>query len=97
MNRSTFKNPGVVERLNGLVAVKINAEDDKKINGYSGRELASRYGVAGYPALMVLGPGGEVRSRTSGFLDAREFLQWVEDGVSRSSVRRSSAAAKPES
>ena len=82
MNRSTFKDPVVVERLNDLVAVKINAEDDKKINGYSGRELASRYGVAGYPALMVLGPGGEVRSRTSGFLNARDFLEWVEDGVS---------------
>jgi thiol:disulfide interchange protein len=82
MNRSTFKDPVVVERLNDLVAVKINAEDAKKINGYSGRELASRYGVAGYPALMMLGPGGEVRSRTSGFLDARDFLEWVEDGVS---------------
>ena len=81
MNRSTFKDPGVVERLNELVAVKINAEDDKRINGYSGRELASRYGVAGYPALMVLDPGGEVRSRTSGFLSAREFLKWVENGV----------------
>ena len=81
MNRSTFKDPSVVERLNDLVAVKIDAEDDKRINGYSGRELASRYGVAGYPALMVLDPGGGVRSRTSGFLSAREFLEWVEDGV----------------
>ncbi|NIL99906.1 MAG: thioredoxin fold domain-containing protein [Acidobacteria bacterium] len=81
MNRSTFKDPGVVERLNELVAVKINAEDDEKINGYSGRELAARYGVAGYPALMVLGPGGQVRSRTSGYLDARDFLAWVEKGI----------------
>ena len=82
MNRSTLKDPEVVERLNELVAVKINAEDGKQINGFSGRELASRYGVAGYPALMVLGPRGEVRSRTSGFLDARNFLAWIEDGVS---------------
>ncbi len=81
MNRSTFKDPGVVDRLNELVAVKINAEDDKKINGYSGRELAARYGVAGYPALMVLGPRGQVRSRTSGYLDARELLEWVEQGI----------------
>ncbi len=81
MNRCTFKDAGVVELLNELVAVKINAEDDKRINGYSGRELASRYGVAGYPALMVLDPGGAVRSRTSGFLSAREFLKWVENGV----------------
>ncbi len=97
MNRSTFKNPGVVERLNDIVAVKIDAEDGKSINGYSGRELALRYGVAGYPALMVLDPGGEVRSRTSGFLDAREFLKWVEDGVNRPSVRRAKGAAKPTS
>jgi thiol:disulfide interchange protein len=97
MNRSTFKNPGVVERLNELVAVKIDAEDDRRINGHSGRELASRYGVAGYPALMVLDPGGAVRSRTSGFLDARDFLEWVEDGVNSSSVRRSKGVAKPAS
>lgn len=82
MNRSTFKDPRVVERLNELVAVKIDAEGDKRINGYSGRELALRYGVAGYPALMLLDPGGKVRSRTSGFLSVREFLEWVEDGVS---------------
>ncbi len=81
MNRSTFKDPGVVERLNELIAVKINAEDDERINGYSGRELASRYGVAGYPALLVLDPAGKVRSRTSGFLGARDFLRWVEAGV----------------
>jgi thiol:disulfide interchange protein len=81
MNRSTFKDPGVVERLNELVAVKIDAEDDEKVNGYSGRELASRYGVAGYPALLVLGPGGQVHSRTSGYLDPRAFLDWVEQGI----------------
>jgi len=89
MNRSTFKDPGVVERLNELVAIKIDAEDAKKVNGYSGRELASRYGVAGYPALMMLGPRGEVRSRTSGYLDARDFLAWVEDGVNGGSKHTS--------
>jgi hypothetical protein len=46
---------------------------------------------------MVLDPGGAVRSRTSGFLDARDFLEWVEDGVNSSSVRRSKGVAKPAS
>jgi thiol:disulfide interchange protein len=85
MNRSTFKDPAVVERLNGMVAVKINAEDGKQLNGFSGRELASRYGVAGYPALMMLDSNGKVRSRTSGFLAARDFLAWVEDGLAPAS------------
>ena len=97
MNRLTFKDPAVVERLNSMVAVKINAEDGKQVNGFSGRELASRYGVAGYPALMMLDPAGRVRSRTSGFLAARDFLAWVEEGLERPSVRGTSTSSKPSS
>jgi len=97
MNRTTFKDTAVVERLNEIVAVRINAEDDKRINGYSGRELASRYGVAGYPSLMMLNSRGEVQARVSGFLDAREFLDWVDDGMRERTVRKTKGAAKPAS
>lgn len=82
MNRTTFKDPAVVELLNDIVAVRINAEDDKKIGSYSGRELAARYGVGGYPALLVLDSAGKVRARTSGYLESRAFLEWVEEATS---------------
>lgn len=92
MNRTTFKDPRVVDRLNELVAVRVDAEDDAAKGEFSGRELARRYGVAGYPALMVLDPKGAVQSRASGYLGAAEFLAWVEEGVNRPSRRRQGAA-----
>jgi thiol:disulfide interchange protein len=73
MNRTTFKDPAVVDVLNGMVAIKVNADDD--------RELASRYGVSGYPSLLVLDAAGRVRARTSGFLESRAFLDWVGDAT----------------
>jgi thiol:disulfide interchange protein len=97
MNRTTFKDGAVVEKLSRIVAVKVDAEDDRSINGYSGRELASRYGVAGFPALMVLDSRGRVRARTSGFLDSNEFLAWIEGGTSGQTVRESATAVKPSS
>jgi thioredoxin-related protein len=82
MNKTTFKDPQVVDRLNELVAVKVNAEDGSERDGYSGRDLAARYGVSGYPTLMVLSPDGRVLARRSGYLSATEFLTWVNSTVS---------------
>ena len=82
MNRTTFKDPAVVERLNGIVAIRVDAEGNAKVGGFSGRELAARYGVAGYPALLVLDAAGRVRARTSGFLESDAFLDWFEAATS---------------
>jgi thiol:disulfide interchange protein len=81
MNRTTFKDPAVVEMLNGMVAIRVDAEDDTKVGEFSGRELASRYGVSGYPALLVLDAAGRVRARKSGFLESSAFLDWVGDAT----------------
>ena len=88
MNRTTFKDPAVAELLNEIVAVKVNAEDDTRVGGFSGRELASRYGVSGYPSLMVLDSDGRVLARTSGFVASDALLDWIE------SVTRSVAAQR---
>jgi len=82
MNKTTFKDPQVVDRLNELVAVKVNAEDGSERDGYSGRDLAARYGVSGYPTLMVLSPDGRVLARRSGYLSASELMTWINSTVS---------------
>jgi len=82
MNRTTFKDPAVVELLNDMVAIRVNAEDNKKVGGFSGRELAARYGISGYPALLLLDSSGRVRARASGFLESSAFLDWVEGATS---------------
>ena len=73
MNRTTFKDAAVVERLNTLPAAKINAEKEVA--------LASRFGVAGYPTLVLLSPEGRVLARRSGYLSASDFLAWIDQAT----------------
>jgi thiol:disulfide interchange protein len=81
MDRTTWKHPEVVQRLSQLVAVRIDAEQTAVRNGYSGTELARRYGVNGYPTLFVLDTTGRVVARTSGYLEPRALLDWLEDAA----------------
>jgi thiol-disulfide isomerase/thioredoxin len=81
MDRTTWKDPAVVERLSEIVAVRVDVEDARNRNGYTGTELASRYGIHGTPAMMVLDEGGQVVSQTSGYLDPRQFLDWLEASI----------------
>ena len=49
MENDTFSNPEVKQRLRGIVAVRVNAEQ-------GGQELARRYGVDAYPTLVFTDP-----------------------------------------
>ncbi len=78
MDRTTWKDPAVVERLAQLVAVRVDAEEQRIRGGYSGAELAARYAVNGTPTLLLLNDRGEPVSRTSGYLDAGQLLGWLD-------------------
>ena len=82
MDRETFRDDRVVERLSEIVAVRVDAEDAEPQHGYSGVELADKYRVMGFPTLMLLDPDGNVLTRTSGYLDARKFLGWLDEHAS---------------
>jgi thiol:disulfide interchange protein len=82
MDRTTWKHPTVVERMDELVAVRIDAEESRERNGYTGSELAGRYGVSGYPTVLLLDRGGRVVARTGGYQEPRQFLGWLEDAFS---------------
>lgn len=83
MDRTTWKHPTVVERLGELVTVRVDAEDPEPGRELSGRELAARYGVTGYPTIILLDGGGGVISRTGGYQQPRQFLTWLEAGLGR--------------
>ncbi len=79
MDRQTFRDLGVVQRLSqDLVPVRVDAEDATPRGGVSGTELADRYQVLGYPTLMLLDGDGRIVARHSGFLTARQLLSWIE-------------------
>lgn len=67
MNRETFSHPEVRAALDGVVALKLDAER-------GGKSLAARYGVDSYPTIVFTdGDGGEV-DRIRGYLPPGEFI-----------------------
>jgi thiol-disulfide isomerase/thioredoxin len=79
MDRTTWKNRSVLERMDEVVPVRIDAEERARPNGYSGVELASRFQVHGFPTLLLIDVDGSVVARVSGYLAPRELLGWIED------------------
>lgn len=94
MDRTTWTHPSVVDRLaRDVVAVRVDADEAVERAGYKGRDLAARYGVYGYPTVMLIDGDGEVISRTGGYMEPRQFLGWLEGSLDRTNVARGSAAA----
>jgi len=83
MDRTTWKHPSVVERLDELVAVRVDTEDSRAVNGFSGADIAARYGINGTPTTMLLGGDGAVLARAGGYQDPRQFLTWLEESLNR--------------
>jgi len=95
MDQTTWRDARVVERLGDVLTVRVDAEDVKERNGYSGRSLAERYGVQGYPTLVVLDTGGRVVARTSGFLPSDDLLDWLDQVLGRARPQRLASQPVP--
>lgn len=80
LDQTTFADPEVLHVLDGLVAVKLNAERE-------GREEARRLGVDGYPTLVFLDAAGVEVGRIPGYLPPSAFLEEVSDILAKASVR----------
>ena len=79
MDRKTWRASSVVQRMAGLVPVKVDAEDTQERNGFRGAELAARFGVQGFPSMVLLDPSGRQMAQTSGYLTPRQLLSWLDD------------------
>jgi thioredoxin-related protein len=77
MDQTTFRDAGVVSRLNTqFVPARLNGESSKKVSLGKGTmtesEWAMRQGVEGFPALVVLDPKGRTLLLYPGFLEASQ-------------------------
>ena len=81
MNTKTWRASAVAERVEELVAVRVDAEERRGADGTSGVALAARYGVHGFPAQLLLDPEGRVLSRFDGYQSAPELLAWLDDAL----------------
>lgn len=79
MERGTFRDPGVVERMKReLVAVAINVRGDREVTWTDGtklteKTLTSRLKIRGTPTLVFLDEQAGVALRTTGYLGPEEF------------------------
>jgi thioredoxin-related protein len=67
----------VVTELSSLVPVSIDAESR------AGAPVAQRYGVRGYPTLLVVDASGREVGRIAGFVPPDEFLRRIQ-GIRKS-------------
>jgi thioredoxin-related protein len=69
--------------MSSLVAVRVDAEDSRERDGFSGPELALRYGVRGFPANLLIDGEGRVLARADGYLSPGQLLSWIDRSVGR--------------
>jgi thioredoxin-related protein len=81
MTRKTWRASSVVERLGDVVPVKVDAEGEDGTDGHTGRAVAARYGVSGYPVQMLLDAEGRVIARFDGYQSPRELLAWIDGAL----------------
>ncbi len=75
MERTTFRDPAVVRAAADFVMVKVDVttEDERS------SALSSRFGVAGVPTLVLLGPDGRERGRFARLVGAAEMLRAMDE------------------
>jgi len=91
MEKKTFRDPRVMERLHDVVPVRVDAEETVVRGGLKGVDLALRYGIEVYPTVVVVDAEGHEVARNTGVLSADEFLAWLDAVIERagSAVARS--------
>jgi thiol:disulfide interchange protein DsbD len=84
MDRTTFRDPAVVRAAGAFTTLKVDVTSgDPRAN-----ELMSRFGVAGVPTYLLLGPDGRERQRFVGFVHASEMLRAMEPLVAAAGEAR---------
>jgi thioredoxin-related protein len=78
MENKTFKDQQVEGSLQQFERVAVNIDHNAS--------LAAQHGVSGIPAFVILDPQGEEVAKTSGFMEAGLFRQWLTDGVTNLTV-----------
>jgi tetratricopeptide (TPR) repeat protein/thioredoxin-related protein len=71
LDRDTYSDSAVMQRLTReFICVKINPE-----SGTRERRIVQRYGVRGYPCIIVIDGDGKEYGRISGYRDPKNFLR----------------------
>jgi len=83
MEKRTFRDPRVMERLHDVVPVRVDAEETVDRGGLKGADLALRYGIEVYPTIVVVDGAGHEVARNTGVMSPDEFLSWLDAVIER--------------
>jgi thiol:disulfide interchange protein DsbD len=84
MDRTTFRDPAVVRAAVSFTTLRVDVTSgDPHAN-----ELMSRFGVAGVPTYLLVGPDGRERQRFVGFVQAADMLRAMEPLVASAGEAR---------
>jgi thiol:disulfide interchange protein len=78
MDRRTLRDADVASKLATLITVKVDCEETEERAGHRGVDLAERFQIEAYPTFVLLDPSGRELDRRTGFMNARQFLEWIE-------------------
>ena len=74
MARTTLSDPAVQRAVSGVEHVTVDMDEHP--------DIASKYGVEAVPTFILLSSADEEVDRTTGFLAAGDFMQWLAGGIS---------------
>jgi len=77
MDRTTWRDPEVLRTLREFVPVRVDVDADIERNGFTGQQVASRFGVSGTPTLVLLDRDGKVYSRVGGYQTPSQLIDWL--------------------
>jgi thioredoxin:protein disulfide reductase len=83
LESKTFVDPKVLERLNQMVAVKVdctNARDSEV------RKRLADHSISGLPTVIVLSPDAMELGRFSSFLSPQEFIKFLDQTISSDTI-----------
>jgi thiol:disulfide interchange protein len=83
MEKRTFRDPRVLERLRDVIPVRVDAEEEVDRGGLKGADLALRYAVDVYPTIVVVDGDGHEIARNSGVMSPDEFIAWLDAVIER--------------
>ena len=90
-NQQIAPSPEMAEYLRHAIAVRINPE-----KGTGEEALAKRYGVTGYPTLLILPPGTEQTQKVTAYRNSpAEFIEACETAGSRRRMKKAQSSSTP--
>ncbi|HXH40746.1 MAG TPA: thioredoxin family protein [Thermoanaerobaculia bacterium] len=80
LEREVFMDPDLAAKINSrYIAVKVvDRQREDGHNAGSVQELLDRYGVNGFPTIVIAAGDGSVRDRTMGYFGRDKFAQFID-------------------